>query len=78
VRLKKQKKSYKTSKGDIKMERKDCILGGIIRYNDGVGFKIIFNDSQLANYYKNMLQYILKSDGFNVTNKKAYYDTKEE
>jgi len=60
------------------MHNNKVVLGGIIKYNsDGVGFKVVFKDKELANKYKDMMRWILLDDGFTVVSNTGYYDDKE-
>jgi len=56
------------------MKKNQCRLSGIIKHNDGIGFKITFDTSEQANKYKDMMKWILKDDGFKVLISKGYYD----
>jgi len=52
-------------------------LGGIIKYQGGVGFKVVFKNKEQANKYKDMLRWILLDDGFTVKSNTGYFDNKE-
>ena len=54
-----------------------CIVGGIIKHKDGIGFKISFSNAALACKYKDMFTWIVKDDKVSVDVKKGYYDKKE-
>ena len=57
------------------MSDKDVILGGIIKHNQqGVGFKITFKNTNTANYYKDMIRWILINDQYPIIYNKGYYD----
>jgi len=51
-----------------------AIVGGIVKHRYGVGFKITFPNRRLANKYKEMFDYIIKSDNIKTEVKNGYYD----
>ena len=53
-----------------------CVIGGILKHNDGYGFKITFNNPETAQHYKDMIGWIIKNDKINTVVKKSYYDKK--
>jgi len=55
-------------------KNKTVIMKGIVKHSDGVGFKITFQDRETANYYKDMMYYIIKTDGYKIKYLKGYYD----
>jgi len=62
------------------MNKSTCEFGGILNYNHGVGFKVIFNGSDKnknAQHYKDMFKWIIESDDFKVKSKNGYFDRKE-
>ena len=62
------------------MNKFTCEFGGILNYNHGVGFKVIFNGSDKnknAQHYKDMFKWIIESDDFKVKSKNGYFDRKE-
>jgi hypothetical protein len=54
--------------------KKQVILGGVIKHNNGIGFKITFQDQATANKYKDMMRWIIKNDKHPVVYKTGYYD----
>ena len=56
-----------------------AVLDGIVRDNGGnyYGFNMRFQTPELAQHYKDMIMWILKSDKLKVEYKIAYYDRKE-
>lgn len=59
------------------VKRSKATIGGIIGYQSGVGFKLVFPDKKIARKYKSMFAWILESDNLNVTINRGYYDAKE-
>jgi len=59
-------------------KEKSCIIGGIVKHSNGVGFKLTFNNAELANKYKDMFRWILVADGVEVVYKLGYYDEYKE
>lgn len=60
------------------VEQPRVILGGIIKHGqNGVGFKITFEDAGQANRAKDMLRWILLDDNMTVKVNKGYHDSKE-
>jgi len=59
------------------MVKPKVVMGGIIGYSGGVGFKVVFPDKEMAQKYKSMMAWILQDDKLNVTIKRGYHDTKE-
>jgi len=57
-----------------------CEISGIIKNNGGnyYGFNMRFQTPQLAQHYKEMIIYILKSDELKLNIRKAIYDEKGE
>lgn len=59
-------------------DNRTATLGGIIKHNKkGVGFKVSFQNKKQAQYYKEMMMYILKSDEYMLQVHHGYYDKKE-
>ena len=59
------------------MVKPKVTIGGIIKYNGGIGFKCVFQDKEQANKYKDMIRWILNNDGYHIEDKKGYHDDKE-
>jgi len=59
------------TKGKIK-------IGGIIKHNNGIGFKITFPDQNTANKYKDMFRWIIINDNHPLIYNLGYYDTYKE
>ena len=62
------------------MIKSKATIGGIIsHFGGGYGFKITFENPELARYYKEMIEFILKSESrLKVKTEKAYHDKKVE
>ena len=59
-------------------KKTNVIMGGIIKHNNGIGFKITFQDQNTANKYKDMFRWILVHDGYPLIYNLGYYDTYKE
>jgi hypothetical protein len=58
--------------------KKKCTLGGILKHKDnGYGFKVSFSDVEAAQYYKDMIFWIIKNDKVSINIEKGYFDSKE-
>ena len=54
----------------------NCIIGGIIKHSNGIGFKLTFKDHKTANQYKDMINWIILNDGIKTKIMKGRYDDK--
>ena len=54
------------------------IVSGIVKHNDGIGFKITFETAEQAQKYKDMFIWILESDDLHVETVNAHYDKEKE
>jgi hypothetical protein len=50
------------------------IIGGIIKHDGGIGFKLTFKDKEQAQYYKKMVFMVLEDDFDNITMNHGCYD----
>ena len=50
------------------------IVSGIVKHNDGIGFKITFENAEQAQKYKEMFIWILESDDLEVGTMRGHYD----
>jgi len=57
---------------------KKATIGGIVKQQGGVGFKITFENRQQANKYKDMFAWILRDDKFKLLVKGGYYDANKD
>jgi len=55
-------------------DKKQVILGCIVKHSDGIGFKITCQNEQTANHIKDMMRWILISENRPVIYKLGYYD----
>jgi len=59
---------------------KTCYMGGILQHKiyekTGYGFKITFRTNKEAKKYKEQIKYIIEVDGYDIKDKKGYYDRK--
>lgn len=60
------------------MSKPTCEFGGILKYNHGYGFKVVFNDVKKAQHYKDMFKWIIESDKMTVNAKNGYHDRSEQ
>lgn len=60
--------------------KSSCLIGGILRHTDGIGFKLTFigdDNEEQAQHYKDMFKYIIESDKIKVRILKGYMDRRE-
>lgn len=56
------------------MSKNKAIIGAIINHRNGVGFKLTFDDKETAQHYKDMFDFIIRSDNIKTEVKKGYYE----
>lgn len=60
------------------VSNKKCTIGGIVKHGNGqVGFRMGFETKEQAQMYKEMMVYIVRSDGFEILGHRGYYDKKQ-
>ena len=62
------------------MNKPTCEFGGILNYNHGVGFKVIFsgvNAVKKAQHYKDLFKWVIECDNLKIKSKNGYHDRKD-